>query len=248
MIFVGCRCRGVRRRCSWSRLLLMAVARRLPHSRIRRAARDRQHPPARRADADHRAVAGPRPRAARHRDPDRRQPAAAVQGGAAGQARRRSTSSTSSRPMPTASTPSCAQRAPQAKLERVPMLRGRIVSANGIKAEDIKVPAERRLGAAERPRHHLSRARCRAGSRSSTGEWWSADYQGPPLVSIEKQDRRRARPQGRRPDHRQRARPQHQAPHRQPAQRRLAKPRHQFRAGVLAGHVRRRAAHRTSRR
>ena len=39
-------------------LLLMAVARRLPHARADgAAARHRQHPPARRTDADHRAVA-----------------------------------------------------------------------------------------------------------------------------------------------------------------------------------------------
>ena len=47
------------------------------------------------------------------------------------------------------------QHAPGATLERVPMLRGRIVSANGVRAEDIRVPAEPELGAAKRPRHHL---------------------------------------------------------------------------------------------
>ena len=67
-------------------LLLMAIARRLPHARVDgAAARDRQHPPAGRADADHRAVARAWPRAAGHRDPDRRQSAPAVRRRAAGQ-------------------------------------------------------------------------------------------------------------------------------------------------------------------
>ena len=37
-----------------------------------------------------------------------------------------------------ASTPSSIRRRQHAKLERVPMLRGRIVSANGVKADDLK--------------------------------------------------------------------------------------------------------------
>ena len=77
------------------------------------------------------------------------------------------------------------ERVPQAKLERVPMLRGRIVAANDIKAEDLKVAGQRGLGAAERPRHHLRR-RNAAGSRLARGDWWGADYQGPPLVSMER--------------------------------------------------------------
>ncbi len=40
--------------------------------------------------------------------------------------------------MPSASTRSCASRRRRSTLERVPMLRGRIVAANGIKAEDLK--------------------------------------------------------------------------------------------------------------
>ena len=66
-------------------------------------------------------------RAAGHRDRDRRQSAPAVHGGAAGQGavvllRRHSSGRRRS-----ASTPSC-MHAPGAKLERVPMLRGRIVA------------------------------------------------------------------------------------------------------------------------
>ena len=46
-------------------------------------------------------------------------------------------------------------QAPAAKLEEVPMLRGRIVSANGIAGRESQTERRRRLGAAKRPRHHL---------------------------------------------------------------------------------------------
>jgi len=77
------------------------------------------------------------------------------------------------------------QKAPEATLERVPMLRGRIMSANGIKADDIKaqpnaawvLQSDRGITfATEVPR----------GSTVVEGDWWSADYRGPPLISLEK--------------------------------------------------------------
>ena len=57
------------------------------------------------------------------------------------------------------------------------MLRGRIMSANGIPADELKPQPRRRLGAAERPRHHL-RGEVPAGSRVVDGEWWGPDYTG----------------------------------------------------------------------
>jgi putative ABC transport system permease protein len=77
------------------------------------------------------------------------------------------------------------EHAPRATLERVPMLRGRIVAANGVAAEQIKPPpdvawalqSDRGITYADQPP---------AGSRLVAGEWWKADYQGPPLVSFEK--------------------------------------------------------------
>ncbi|MEA2979016.1 MAG: putative transport system permease protein [Alphaproteobacteria bacterium] len=75
--------------------------------------------------------------------------------------------------------------APQADLERVPMLRGRIMSANGIRADDIKaqpnaswvLQSDRGITfATEVPR----------GSTVVDGEWWAPDYKGPALVSFEK--------------------------------------------------------------
>ena len=77
-----------------------------------------------------------------------------------------------------ASMPSSATHAPQADLERVPMLRGRIVAANGIKADDLKAVAERRLGAAKRPRHHLRNRSPRAARLWSRGTWWSRTSRG----------------------------------------------------------------------
>ena len=77
------------------------------------------------------------------------------------------------------------EHAPRATLERVPMLRGRIVAANGVAAEQIKPPpdvawalqSDRGITYADQPP---------AGSRLVAGEWWKPDYQGPPLVSFEK--------------------------------------------------------------
>ena len=77
------------------------------------------------------------------------------------------------------------ERAKGTALERVPMLRGRIVSVNGVRAEDIKaqpsaawvLQSDRGITyAAEQPQ----------GSRLAEGTWWGAGYQGPPLISMEK--------------------------------------------------------------
>lgn len=76
------------------------------------------------------------------------------------------------------------ERAPQAKLERVPMLRGRIVSANGIKAEDLKPnPAASWVLQSDRGITYTSEMP--QGSRLAAGEWWGENYKGPPLVSFE---------------------------------------------------------------
>jgi putative ABC transport system permease protein len=76
------------------------------------------------------------------------------------------------------------QHAPGATLERVPMLRGRIVSANGVRAEDIRVPASQNW-VLQSDRGITYSDTIPAGSRVSQGQWWPADYAGPPLVSFE---------------------------------------------------------------
>ncbi len=75
-------------------------------------------------------------------------------------------------------------RTPGATLERVPMLRGRIVAAGGIKAEDLK-PAEGSAWVLRGDRGITYARSVPPGSRLVAGEWWPADYSGPPLVSLE---------------------------------------------------------------
>jgi putative ABC transport system permease protein len=74
--------------------------------------------------------------------------------------------------------------APGSSLERVPMLRGRIVAANGIKAEDLK-PAAGSRWVLQGDRGITFAAAVPAGSRIVEGQWWGANYSGEPLVSLE---------------------------------------------------------------
>lgn len=76
------------------------------------------------------------------------------------------------------------ERAPTAKFERVPMLRGRIVSANGIKAEDLK-PSPAASWVLQSDRGITYTSEMPQGSRLAVGEWWGDSYKGPPLVSFE---------------------------------------------------------------
>jgi putative ABC transport system permease protein len=77
------------------------------------------------------------------------------------------------------------ERAPEAVLERVPMLRGRVVSINGVKAEDLK-PAPNAAWVLQSDRGLSYTGEVPAGSRVVEGEWWGPDYRGPPLISFEK--------------------------------------------------------------
>ncbi len=76
------------------------------------------------------------------------------------------------------------QHAPNARYDRVPMLRGRIVSANGIRSEDLKAPPNA-AWVLQSDRGITYAGDVPAGSRVVGGKWWGADYQGPPLVSFE---------------------------------------------------------------
>src|SRR5262249_13551675 len=76
------------------------------------------------------------------------------------------------------------EQAPGATLERVPMMRGRVVSANGTRAEDLRVPASQNW-VLQSDRGITYSDTVPAGSRVVAGAWWQADYSGPPLVSFE---------------------------------------------------------------
>jgi putative ABC transport system permease protein len=64
------------------------------------------------------------------------------------------------------------------------MLRGRIVEARGVNAEDLK-PGENSAWVLRGDRGITYAGALPAGSRLVAGSWWQADYSGAPLVSIE---------------------------------------------------------------
>ncbi|TQI74632.1 putative ABC transport system permease protein [Bosea sp. AK1] len=80
-----------------------------------------------------------------------------------------------------------AAERPGAKTERVPMMRGRIVSVNETRAEDIKA-SEQSAWVLDGDRGITYAATLPEGSRVSAGEWWPADYRGEPLVSFDAQN------------------------------------------------------------
>src|SRR5215467_9967720 len=75
--------------------------------------------------------------------------------------------------------------APRATLERVPMLRGRIIAARGVPAEDLK-PKPEAAWVLQSDRGITYTSEVPLGSRLVAGDWWAPDYSGPPLVSFEK--------------------------------------------------------------
>ena len=76
------------------------------------------------------------------------------------------------------------QQAPGSRIDRVPMMRGRIVAAKGIKAADLK-PGEGSAWVLRGDRGITYTNAAPQGSRLVAGAWWPADYAGPPLVSVE---------------------------------------------------------------
>ncbi|HET7371305.1 MAG TPA: FtsX-like permease family protein, partial [Gammaproteobacteria bacterium] len=75
--------------------------------------------------------------------------------------------------------------APQSTVEDVPMLRGRIVAARGVKAEDLHASSDSEW-VLQSDRGLTYTGEIPKGSKIVEGKWWGADYNGPPLVSIEK--------------------------------------------------------------
>ncbi len=77
------------------------------------------------------------------------------------------------------------QQSPQSTVEDVPMLRGRIVAARGVKAEDLKPSADTEW-VLQSDRGLTYTNDIPKGSKIVAGNWWTPDYVGPPLVSFEK--------------------------------------------------------------
>lgn len=80
-----------------------------------------------------------------------------------------------------------AQERPGAAVERVPMMRGRILRVNETRAEDIKA-SEQSSWVLDGDRGITYAAAVPQGSRITAGEWWPADYRGEPLVSFDAQN------------------------------------------------------------
>ncbi|MGY3619928.1 ABC transporter permease [Bradyrhizobium sp. USDA 10063] len=77
------------------------------------------------------------------------------------------------------------QTTPDGTVEDVPMLRGRIVAARGVKADELK-PSLDAEWVLQSDRGLTYTGEVPKGSKIVEGEWWGADYHGPPLVSMEK--------------------------------------------------------------
>jgi putative ABC transport system permease protein len=75
--------------------------------------------------------------------------------------------------------------APGSTVEDVPMLRGRFVSARGVKAEDLK-PSTDSEWVLQSDRGLTYTGEIPKGSKVVEGQWWGAVYSGPPLVSMDK--------------------------------------------------------------
>ncbi|WP_292532234.1 FtsX-like permease family protein [Methylocystis sp.] len=75
-------------------------------------------------------------------------------------------------------------KAPGARVEHVPMMRGRIVAVKDKPVDKIAV-ADDAKWALEGDRGVTFSATVPANSTLAEGEWWPADYAGPPLVSLE---------------------------------------------------------------
>ena len=74
--------------------------------------------------------------------------------------------------------------APDAKVERVPMMRGRIVRLKGQRPEDVDAKEDARW-VLEGDRGITFSTTVPDGSSLVAGDWWPADYKRAPLVSVE---------------------------------------------------------------
>jgi putative ABC transport system permease protein len=72
------------------------------------------------------------------------------------------------------------------ELNRVPMLRGRITAVNGTPSEELDIPSQ--VAWVFRGDRGLTWTRePLAEAELTAGDWWPADYEGPPLVSLDRE-------------------------------------------------------------
>ncbi len=77
-----------------------------------------------------------------------------------------------------------ARATPGASFEEVPMLRGRITAINGTPVEQAAVASQAQW-ALRSDRGLTYAAAPPPGARIVAGDWWAADYHGPPLISFD---------------------------------------------------------------
>ncbi len=77
------------------------------------------------------------------------------------------------------------REAPGVQISETPMLRGRFVAIAGLPVEQVK-PSDKAAWALEGDRGVTFADKVPQGSEVVAGQWWPADYSGPPLVSMEK--------------------------------------------------------------
>jgi putative ABC transport system permease protein len=76
------------------------------------------------------------------------------------------------------------EKAPNADLAEVPLLRGRIVRVKGVPAEEVK-PDPEAAWVLRGDRGVTFSSRVPEGSTVTAGQWWPDNYDGPPLVSFD---------------------------------------------------------------
>ena len=72
----------------------------------------------------------------------------------------------------------------EARIEQVALMRGRVMEVNGTRAEDVQVK-ENVAWVLEGDRGITTAQTLPEGSSLTAGAWWAADYDGPPLVSLD---------------------------------------------------------------
>jgi putative ABC transport system permease protein len=78
------------------------------------------------------------------------------------------------------------QEAPDGTANRVPLMRGRIMAVRDVRASEVRA-AENAAWVLDGDRGITYAVKPPEGSSVVEGQWWPADYQGPPLVSFDKE-------------------------------------------------------------